>query len=125
MMIRRTVRVLVAVASGAMCLLAASPPAEAHAKVVSVVPAAGSTVASPSLIQVHFNEAVEVKLSKLKLKTRDGKAVSIMGMNEAKDPSTLSIMPNTRLKPGLYTASWSVVTDDGHKVTGSFNFTVK
>lgn len=113
---------VIGVAAG---LLLASMQVSAHAKLVSVVPAADSVVASPQLIQVNFNEAVEVKLSKLKLSASDGTAVSIMSMNEAKDPSTLSIMPNSALKPGVYTATWSVVTGDGHKETGSFKFTVK
>ena len=77
------------------------------------------------MIQAHFNEAIEVKLSSLKVALSDGTAVAVMGMNDAKDPSTLSIMPNSTLKPGTYTATWSVVTDDGHKETGSFKFTVK
>lgn len=113
-----------ALAGIAACLLLAAQ-AGAHAKLLSVVPAADSAGPSPQLIQVHFNEAVEVKLSKLTLATSAGVAVSIMGMNEAKDPSTLSIMPNAKLVPGVYTASWSVVTDDGHKESGSFKFTVK
>jgi copper resistance protein C len=125
MKIRNVSRNVLASVSIAAGLLLASAQVNAHAKLVSVVPAADSTVASPKLIQVHFDEAIEVKLSKLKLTTSDGVAVSIMSMNEAKDPSTLSIMPNATLKPGVYTASWSIVSDDGHKEKGSFKFTVK
>ena len=125
MKIRNVSRNVLASVSIAAGLLLASAQVNAHAKLVSVVPAADSTVASPKLIQVQFDEAIEVKLSKLKLTTSDGVAVSIMSMNEAKDPSTLSIMPNATLKPGVYTASWSIVSDDGHKEKGSFKFTVK
>jgi copper resistance protein C len=125
MKIEKLIRGSIALAATAAWLLLGSAQVQAHAKLVSVVPAADSTVASPKLIQVHFDEAVEVKLSRLKLSMSDGTAVSIMGMNDAKDPTTLSIMPNAELKPGVYTASWSVVTDDGHKVSGSFQFTVK
>jgi methionine-rich copper-binding protein CopC len=99
--------------------------ANAHAKLESTTPKADSTVSSPQMIQVHFNEAIEVKLSSLRLVSSDGTEVSIMSMNEAKDPSTLSIMPNSKLKAGVYTASWSIVSDDGHKEAGSFKFTVQ
>jgi hypothetical protein len=99
--------------------------ANAHAELKSTTPMADSTVSSPAMIQVHFDEAIEVKLSSLKLTASDGKAVPIMGMNDAKDPSTLSIMPNAKLPPGVYTAVWSIVSDDGHKETGSFKFTVQ
>ncbi len=109
----------------AATLLLAMSQAGAHAKLESTTPKANSTVSSPQLIQVHFDEAIEVKLSSLKLIASDGTDVPIMSMNDAKDPSTLSIMPNMTLKPGVYTAAWSIVSDDGHKETGSFKFTVK
>jgi methionine-rich copper-binding protein CopC len=121
----KMIRSAAALASTAAWLLLVAAQAGAHAKLVSVVPAADSSGPSPELIQVHFNEAVEVKLSTLKLTRSDGTPVAIMSMNEAKDPTTLSIMSNSPLPPGVYTASWSVVTDDGHKVSGSFKFTVK
>jgi methionine-rich copper-binding protein CopC len=112
------------IGTAAIFALAASQ-ADAHAKLLSTTPKADSTVSSPQTIQVHFNEAIEVKLSSLKLTASDGTAVAIMVMNDAKDPSTLSIMPNDKLKPGVYTAAWSIVSDDGHKETGSFKFTVQ
>lgn len=125
MTIKKLARHAAAVASGAACLLLAASQANAHAKLISVVPAADSTVAAPQMIQVHFDEAIEVKLSHLKLTMSDGTAIAVMSMNDAKDPSTLSIMPNSPLKPGAYTAAWSIVSDDGHKETGIFKFTVK
>ena len=109
----------------AASFLLAATQASGHAKLVSTTPKASSTVSSPQIIQVHFDEAIEVKLSSLKLTMSDGTAVSVMGMNDAKDPSTLSIMPNATLKAGVYTAAWSIVSDDGHKESGTFKFTVK
>ena len=125
MMKHRFARQAAVIVGAAASLLLVAANANAHAKLLSVVPKANSTVAPPKMIQAHFNEAIEVKLSSLKLAMNDGTAVAVMGMNEAKDPSTLSIMPNSTLKPGVYTATWSVVTDDGHKETGLFKFTVK
>jgi methionine-rich copper-binding protein CopC len=113
-----------ALTSIAISLVFGASLARAHAKLTSTTPAADSTVSSPKLIQVHFNEAVEVKMSTLKLATSDGTAVAAMAMNDAKDPATLSIMP-VPLKAGLYKVTWSAVTDDGHKVQGSFSFTVQ
>ena len=109
----------------AATLVLAMSQANAHAELKSTTPKADSTVSSPPMIEVHFDEAVEVKLSSLKLIASDGAAISVMGMNDAKDPSTLSIMPNAKLAPGVYTAEWSVVSDDGHKETGTFKFTVQ
>ena len=99
--------------------------AQAHAKVESTTPAADSSVSSPKMIQVHFNEAVETKMSSIKLAAGDGAAVPTMSMNDAKDPSTLSIMPNAPLKAGVYKVTWSAVSDDAHKTQGTFSFTVR
>ena len=112
------------ISTAAVFALAASQ-ADAHAKLISTTPKADSTVSSPQMIQVHFNEAIEVKLSSMKLTASDGTEIAIMSMNDAKDPSTLSIMPNAKLNPGVYTAAWSIVSDDGHKETGTFKFTVQ
>lgn len=97
----------------------------AHAKLVSSIPAADSTVSSPKMIQVHFNEALEGKMSGLKLASSDGAAIAIMSMNDRKDPATLSIMPNVPLAAGKYTVSWTAVTADGHKMKGTVSFSVK
>jgi methionine-rich copper-binding protein CopC len=125
-MTTRTARFRTATRIGFAAIFAfAASQVHAHAKLVSTTPKADSTVSSPQTIQVHFNEAIEVKLSSLKLIASDGSEVAIMSMNDAKDPATLSIMPNAKLKPGVYTAAWSIVSDDGHKETGTFKFTVQ
>jgi copper resistance protein C len=105
-------------------LLAVSQ-AQAHAKLVTAEPAANATVAAPKTIQLQFNEELAKKLSGIKLTDTDGKSVATMSM-AAKDDKSLMIMPNASLVPGLYTVSWTAVTtDDGHKTTGSYSFTVK
>jgi len=109
----------------ASTLLMVAAQASAHAKLESTTPKADATVSSPKSIQVHFSEAIETKLSSLKLTSTDGTAIAVMTMNDAKDPATLSIMPNAALKPGLYKVTWSVVSDDGHKTHGAFSFTVQ
>jgi methionine-rich copper-binding protein CopC len=99
--------------------------AQAHAKLVSADPAPNATVAAPMLIQLHFSEEIARKFSHIRLTQTGGAAIAIMAM-DAKDAKSLSIMPNAALTPGLYTISWiAVATDDGHKSTGTFSFTVK
>ena len=112
-------------ASVATTVLLLAAQANAHAKLESTTPVADATVSSPKNIEVHFSEAIETKLSSLKLTLSDGTAVPVMSMNDAKDPATLSIMPNAALKPGIYKVTWSVVSDDGHKTHGVFSFTVR
>ncbi len=107
----------------AIALVVGASLASAQAQLTTTAPAADSTGASPKMIQVHFNEAIAVKVSTLTVATTDGTAVAAMTMNDAKDPTTLSITPNMPLTSGLYRVSWSAVTDDGQKSRGFFTFT--
>jgi copper resistance protein C len=99
--------------------------AQAHAKLVSSDPAPDATVSALKLIQLHFSEDIARKFSSLTLTHTHGNAVALMAMT-APDAKSLSVMPNAALAPGLYTIAWTAVaTDDGHKTTGTFSFTVK
>lgn len=98
--------------------------AEAHAKLVTADPAPNATVASPKMIHLEFSEEIAQKLSSFTLTDTDGNPVAMMTM-KAKDAKTLEAMPNMTLSPGVYTVSWTAVsTDDGHKMTGSYSFTI-
>jgi copper resistance protein C len=125
-MTTKTVRLRARIlASIATTMVLRTAQANGHAKVEDTTPVANATVNSPKSIQVRFNEAIETKLSSLRLTASDGSNVPVMSMNDAKDPTTLAITPNAVLKPGLYTVTWSAVTDDGHKTHGVFSFTVR
>jgi methionine-rich copper-binding protein CopC len=103
MITTKTLRRAAALAGVAATLLVAASQASAQAKL----------------------ESIKTMLSSLKLTMGDGTAVSVMSMNDTKDPATLSIMPNTTLKAGIYKVTWSVVSDDGHRTQGTFSFTVQ
>jgi methionine-rich copper-binding protein CopC len=117
---RRAVRAVIAVLASFTASLAL-----AHAKLTSSTPAADSTTSAPKTIELHFDEGVEAKMSSVKVTAADGTVVATMSMNDSKEPTLLSVMPNAPLKAGRYTVKWSAVTDDGHKTQGTFSFTVQ
>lgn len=98
--------------------------AYAHANLVSSDPAKDATIAAPKTISLHFSEALEMKVSGLKLTDIDGKAVPVK-MVKASDNKSLAAEPAAPLTPGLYTISWTSMGDDAHKMTGTVSFTVK
>lgn len=98
--------------------------AEAHAALKTSAPAANSAGAAPTNIVLHFSEALETKLSSLKLTNVDGAEVKTMPM-AAPDKVSLAVTPAAPLAPGLYTVSWTAVGDDAHPMKGTFSFTVK
>ena len=108
----------------AAALLLAATGANAHANLVSSTPAKNATIASPAMITLHFSEALEMKVSGLKLTDIDGKPVTIKTV-KAPDAKSLAAAPAASLAPGLYTVSWTSMGDDAHKMTGTLSFTVK
>jgi hypothetical protein len=108
-----------------LLLLLGVSAAQAHAKLVSAEPAAQSTGAAPAKIQLHFSEELAKKFSNFKLVDASGAVVPLM-TEEGSDSKSIAAAPMSGLRPGLYTVTWTAVaTDDGHKSSGSFVFSVK
>lgn len=99
----------------------------AHAGLVTSAPAADSTVtASPSEIVITFSEAIDLKFSGAKL--ADSKMVDIPtgAASLAKDSDKTLVIPiTTPLAAGDYVVAWHNLSKDGHKIKGSFKFTIK
>ena len=107
-------------------LVLTSIPAFAHAVPKSMTPAPDSTVSAPTEISIVFSEELEPKFSVIKL-------VDSMGMVVSKEAAVLD-PKNTRhltlalpkgLPAGVYTVQWTSSATDGHKLSRSYNFTIK
>ncbi len=105
------------------------PPAEevhAHANLARSAPAPNSTLGStPSRVVIWFTESVEPDFSEIQVLDVAGARVdrddSIVDRN---DPTTVSVTLEP-LPDGTYTVAWkNVSTVDGHRVRGSFVFSV-
>jgi len=109
----------------AVLLSVAAGSAFAHAKLVTSEPAAEATVAAPSVVKLHFNEAVEAAMSKVKL---SGPVGALEGLAapapEAGDDKTL-LVTLPKLSAGRYQLTWSTMGHDGHHTQGTFQFTVQ
>jgi len=112
-------------------VFAATTPASAHNVLVSASPTDGSTVEAGVIpIALTFEEAV--------MNTPDGAGteISVMGPAEATptemtdgcvdtfNGSVISDSVDIDL-PGTYNVTWRTVSDDGHPVEGTFQFTVE
>src|SRR5262245_14175999 len=100
--------------------------AQAHTHLKKTVPTAGSTVAATlSEIRLQFDEAVEARLSKVKIETKAGVVVTEPVAGDPADKSTLIVkLPQPR-SAGSYKVNWQVISVDTHKVKGSFTFHVR
>ncbi len=102
-----------------------SGTAKAHATLQKTQPLNGSTIsAAPPIIQLWFDEAVDLKVSKIALKGPSGPVM--LGPTRAADPKTLTAAITGKLADGAYEVSWqTAAADDGHVSKGVLKFTLK
>ena len=92
---------------------------------LSAEPAAGAATSSPKQIKITFNESVIPQFSGLELKDqnrkgdRDRKAYDGSHQQKAVGGSHPETVP-----PGDYKVEWHAVSDDTHRVKGSYSFSV-
>ncbi len=97
--------------------------AAAHAHLEKALPAADSKIADAREIRLTFSEAVEPKLSFIRLETAEERTVTEPGAEpDPADPKVLVVHFYEKLPPGNYKVKWSVVAADGHKSSGSYSF---
>lgn len=113
---------MLALAAGLTVVLPALPAA-AHAVLVSSTPADGTRLnAAPNAVQLVFDENVQLPANSATVLAVDGRRVDA-GDAQA-DGGTIRIPLRVDLPRGTYTASWRVVSADGHVVTGAISFGV-
>jgi methionine-rich copper-binding protein CopC len=98
----------------------------AHPELRSAEPAAGAAAAtSPKQIRITFSEAVIPQFSGAEVKDQAGKTIATG--KAAVDPANrkqLVVPVNEPLPPGDYKVEWYAVSDDTHRVKGSYSFSV-
>jgi methionine-rich copper-binding protein CopC len=100
-------------------------PALAHAQLIDAEPKANQVLSSsPTQFKLTFSDTL-INLGPtsnwLRVESAQGELVSadtILNGNQ------LSALPLQALKPGKYQLSWRVLSEDGHPVQGSYQFTV-
>lgn len=112
----------------AFAILVAGVPrtAVAHARLVrSEPPERASLDHSPKRVRLWFNEPLEPKFVRLEVANEKGEAVTKSAAHVAPDDRKVLELELPPLPPGSYTATFEVLSIDGHRVKQSFPFTVK
>ena len=121
---------VIAIVLSLVCLVplpgSQSLPVFAHANLVEASPAPNSTLdVAPSQVVIWFTEPIEPRLSEIQvLNARGGRADDDDLQFDPNDPTVMSV--GMELVPdGTYTVAWkNVSTVDGHRVRGSYLFSV-
>ena len=116
----------ISIATLALALtLGLTAQASAHAKLVKSDPAANGEAKDKKNVELTFSEEISAKLSGADIKDAKGGKVATTSMIDQGNKG-LMVMMKEPLKPGEYKLDWhAVASDDGHRTTGSLNFSVK
>jgi len=96
----------------------------AHNKLVKSAPTAGAALnASPSRVEMWFEEKPDLTVSKIAVKGPTG-AVQ-MGPVHANTGKSIVSDFKGKLTDGQYVVSWQTAGDDSHVSKGDFSFSVK
>jgi copper transport protein len=96
----------------------------AHAVVVGSIPADGADLSvSPTSFELDFDEPVEVASDAVRVFDANNQRVD-QGRTTARQSAVVAQL-RADLPRGVYTATYRVVSDDGHPVTGAVTFGVR
>lgn len=118
---------LLCVASVASVLAVPADAARRHTRLVRSIPARDSVIETvPARIQLWFNEAIELKVSRLRLDGPAARGVALHPLERAEtaDAPVTAPLPSG-LADGKYVVHWSTASKDGHVVRDSFAFTLR
>lgn len=106
----------------ALLMLAASPPAAAHAQLLATDPADAAVLsAPPAEVTLTFNEPVRLVEDAVRILDPAGSEVDVT--TRAVDEQVFATLP-AGLADGTYVVSWRVISADSHPVAGAFTFSV-
>lgn len=113
-------------ALGIAALAATAIPADAHAHLISSIPAADASVTVPPLeLAFHFTEQVEPAFTGVTLRDTSGVVVPTGATTlDTADPTAIAVPIQSGLADGRYTVGWHAVALDGHKTSGTYDFIV-
>ena len=105
-------------------LIVVSSNAYAHARLVSATPASGATVAAPRTISLTFSERFAAPFSTVEVEDGRGRAIPLTKA-VSEDGKTLGGSFGAPLPAGTYRVTWAIAAADGHRMTGTYSFTVR
>ena len=118
--------------AAALAATGLSATAQAHTKLVSATPAANSTAAKPTSLQLHFSGKLIPKLSHVDVfmvgvagHAHAPMKVGAVATSFPADGKTIVVKLAQPLSAGTYRVDYQGVSSDTHKAQGSYSFNVK
>jgi methionine-rich copper-binding protein CopC len=108
----------------AAVVVLATGSATAHASLVAATPAPNSTVAPTRTVSLTFSGRIVATFSSFDVVDEAGNKATVR-VAHAEDGKTMTGTLSRPLSPGLHRVDWRIASSDGHRMTGSYVFTVR
>ena len=102
----------------------AAAPVSAHARLVSSTPAADATIAPTRSVALTFSERMVPAFSTVEVVSATGVKASL-STSVSEDARSITGTLARPLTAGTWTVNWQIASSDGHRMTGSYAFTVR
>jgi methionine-rich copper-binding protein CopC len=99
-------------------------PAAAHARLIGATPAPDSTVAATRTVGLTFSERSVPAFSGFDVINDAGEKVAVE-VTFSEDGKTMTGTLARPLAAGAYRVDWRIASSDGHRMTGSYTFSVR
>ena len=118
------------IGAGLVAGLLISTVAQAHITLIESSPAADDVVASPTQIDLVFNEQLVPRASTVRLERVNeadpaGATTPHVDVQVVNGGTTLRAKPHHSLDAGTYRVHWRAVGEDNHPMTGEFFFSIE
>lgn len=108
----------------ASALVFSASPVLAHARLVSATPGNGATVTAPRAVSLTFSERFAAPFSTVEVEDSRGRGIRLTKA-VSDEGKTLGGSFAAPLSAGTYRVTWAIAAADGHRMTGTYSFTVR
>jgi len=109
----------------ASAVLAGAGLVQAHTRIAAQDPAPDATVEAPGQACIDFSSAIEPALSHLSVHDASGQQVNAAPSSVQAGPPPRMCAALPPLATGSYEVKWTAVARDGHRLNGTYRFSVK
>lgn len=80
---------------------------------------------APTMVRLVFNGRIEADYSKIEVTDPDGKRIGEDKVTGSENRREVETKLPSDLKPGTYHVKWNVISGDGHRVKGEYQFMIQ
>jgi len=121
----KSILAAIAALSALLAIHLPAVPAFAHVNLSASDPAPDATVEVAEGIRLEFSGRIQPHFVRVAVTGAEQGPVEVSISTPEGDTHVVEVVPDAPLQPDTYEVGWRVVASDGHRIEGSFSFTLR